>query len=113
MLNTEERVLAVKLRAKEIQAQKRKLKGHIFSISALVTSLLIIVGLAYLIPSVTDSMPNNEYRNFGLGASIFVENNFLGYVFIGFLAFALGISVTILAYKIKLKSQLEERANDD
>lgn len=113
MRSTEERILAVKLRAKEIHLQKRIQKGYLIGISTLTISLMIIVGLSFLTPSLMDSMSDGQYTNIGTAACMFEGNNYLGYLFVGFFAFALGISVTILSYKIKLKNQLDQEANDD
>ncbi len=113
MKNTEERVLAVKLRAKEIETQKRIHRRHMLSISSLAASLILIVGLSFFMPGLMTSMSDCGYSNFGASASIFDESNILGYILTGFLAFALGISVTILSYKIKLKNQLDKEARDD
>lgn len=114
MRNTEERVLAVKLRAKEIEDQRKRMRRtYMLNISSLAVSLIFIVGLSFVIPGVMDNMSDSEYANFGTAASIFERSNSLGYVLIGFIAFALGVSVTILSYKIKLKNQLDKGYKDD
>ena len=108
MRSTEERVMAVKLQAKKIENQKQMTRGRILYISAAVACLMFIVGLSFLIPETIGSMPEGEYKNFATTASMFEGSIFLGYILIGFLAFALGVSVTILAYRINLKNQLEQ-----
>lgn len=101
MRNTEERVLAVKLRTKEIEGQKRVRRGRIICISSFAVCLLFLAGLSFVMPGIMDSMPDDKYSHFGTVASIFDGSNFYGFVLIGFLAFALGVGMTILAYKIK------------
>ena len=113
MRNTEERVLAVKLRTKEIEGQKRIRRGRMLCISSFAACLLLLVGLSFVMPGVMNSMSGGEYTNFGTAASIFEGNNFFGFVLIGFLAFALGVSVTILSYKIKLTNQLDQEDKED
>lgn len=113
MRNTEERVLAVKLRAKEIEVQKRMHKGHMLSISSVAVCLMLIVGLSFAMPRVMDSMYDGDYTNFGTAAGIFEGSNSLGYVLIGFLAFALGVSVTILSYRISLKNKINQENKED
>ena len=113
MRTAEERILAIKSRAKEIETKKQILKGNTIRISSLAASLILIVGLSFLISPIMDSMPAGEYKNFGTSASIFEGNNCLGYILIGFLAFALGISITILLYKIKQKNQQDKEDKDD
>jgi len=109
MRNTEERVLAVKLRTKEIESQKQIRKGHMLCISSFAACLLLLVGLSFVMPGVMNSMPDDGYANFGTAAGIFDGSNFFGFALIGFLAFALGVSVTILSYKIKLINQLDQK----
>ncbi|MGI6586622.1 MAG: DUF4179 domain-containing protein [Lutisporaceae bacterium] len=113
MRSTEERVLAVKLRAKEIEGQKRIRRGRMLYISSFAACLLFIVGLSFVMPSVMDSMSDDGYVNFGTAASIFDGRNFFGFVLIGFLAFALGVSVTVLSYKIKQRNQLNPEGGED
>ncbi|MCK9268081.1 MAG: DUF4179 domain-containing protein [Alkaliphilus sp.] len=113
MRNTEERVLAVKLRTKEIEGQKRIRRGRMLCIGSFAACLLLLVGLSFVMPGVMYSMSDDKYSNFGTAASIFDGSNFFGFVLIGFLAFALGISVTILFYKIKLINQLDQEDKED
>ena len=113
MRNTEERVLAVKLRTKEIEGQKRIRRGRMLCISSFAACLLLLVGLSFVMLGVKDSMTDDKYANFGTAASIFDGSDFFGFVLIGFLAFALGISVTILSYKIKLTNQLDQEDKED
>ena len=108
MRTTEERVLAVKSRIKEIEDQKRAWKGRMTGISSLAACLMFIAGLSFVMPGVMDSMADGDYANLATTASIFEKNNFLGYILIGLIAFALGISVTILSYKIKLMNFLNQ-----
>jgi len=110
--STEERVLAVKLRTKEIEGQKRIRRGRMLCVSSFAACLLLLAGLSFVMPGVINSMSDNKYANFGMAASIFGGSNFLGFVLIGFLAFALGVSVTILSYKIKLINQLDQEATE-
>lgn len=113
MRDTEERVLAVKLRTKKIEGQKRIRRGRVLCISSFAACLLLLVGLSFVMPSVMDSMSDDKYANFGTAASIFDGSNFFGFVLIGFLAFALGVGVTILSYKIKLISRLNQEDKED
>ncbi|MCK9218360.1 MAG: DUF4179 domain-containing protein [Firmicutes bacterium] len=113
MRNTEERVLAVKLRAKEIEDQKRIHRGRILCISSFAACLLFLVGISFVMPGVMGSMTDDGYTNFGTAASIFDGSNYFGFILIGFLAFALGVSVTILSYKIKQINYLYQEDKED
>lgn len=107
MRNTEERILAVKQRAKEIERQKRIRKGRIVMVSYTAASLLLIIGLSFAMPGIMAGMPESEYAYFGAAAGIFDQKGGFGYVLIGLLAFLLGVSVTILAYRLSLRKRLK------
>lgn len=112
MRNTEERVLAVQLKVKAIETKKRKTKRQLINCSAVAFSLVLIVGLSILIPGIMETISDSNYNNLGAFASIFKGSDFLGYVLIGILAFALGVSATILSYKIKKRDQLLEKERE-
>lgn len=111
MRNIEDRVLAVKLRAKEIENQKRVNRRRVLVIGSFVASLMIITSLSFLMPGIMDSMPDDSFTNSSGAAGIFEGSSFFAFVLIGFLAFVLGISVTILAYKIKKLNQQDQEGN--
>lgn len=113
MRNTDERTIAVKLRIKEIEQKKRARQGHIIGILSIAASLLIIVCLSFSISNIMAKKLDNEYKYVGTAASTFIESDIFGYVIIGLLAFTLGICVTILCYRIHLKSKDEKENNDD
>lgn len=108
MRTTAERVLAVKLRCEKIESQKRIRTRRVVATGTFAASLLIIVGLSLVMPGLISSMPGDKYDIFGTAASMFDGSNFYGFVLIGFLAFALGVSVTILAYKTKELNQRDK-----
>ena len=105
MRNTEQRVAAVKRRAKEIQRQKKARRGRTVGISSAAACLIFIVGLSFAMPGIMAGMANGAYTYVGAAASIFDGSGGFGYVLIGLLAFALGVSVTILSYHIQLRSR--------
>lgn len=113
MRNTEQRVAAVKRRAKEIQRQKKARRGRIVGISSAATCLIFIVGLSFAMPGIMTGMANGAYTYVGAAASIFDGSGGFGYVLIGLLAFVLGVSVTILCYRIRLRSQNDHENTED
>jgi|LSQX01.3.fsa_nt_gb hypothetical protein len=113
MRTTEERVLAVEKRVQELAEERFLDKKYILLTGSIAASLLFILSLSFAMPTLLDSMPDGDYSNFLMTASIFNANNVFGFVLVGFLAFVLGISVTILAYKIKEINQFEERNIED
>jgi|LSQX01.1.fsa_nt_gb uncharacterized membrane protein len=105
MRNTEERVAAVNKRLKEIEGQKLTRRNRIIGILSVAASLLLITGLSFVMAKVVEGMPDSEYAYFGAEASIFDVHGGYGYALIGLLAFSLGVSVTILSYRIRLRNQ--------
>ncbi len=113
MRSTEERVAAVKRRTKEIQRQKQIRQGRIVGISSVAACLLFIVGISFAMPGIMACMPGGAYTYSGVAASIFDGSDGFGYVLIGFLAFALGVSVTILCYRIRLRNRRSRENPED
>ncbi|HPX92704.1 MAG TPA: DUF4179 domain-containing protein [Bacillota bacterium] len=108
MRSTEERLAAVRQRAQEIEVNRSKRRGLVIGVSALAAGLLAVTGLSFLIPSLKAGSPAADYNHPGATASVFDVNNRLGYVLIGVLAFALGVVITILCYRIRMKNKKEQ-----
>ncbi len=100
MRNTDQRVLAVKQRTMEINRKKQMQQSRMVGISAVALSLLFIAGLSFTMPSIMEGMSDDSYIYPGLTAGIFDTSGGLGYLLIALLAFALGVCVTILSYRI-------------
>lgn len=113
MRNTEERVAAVKLRSKEMKRQKQVRQGRIISISFVAACLLLIIGLSFAMPDMLVGLPSGAHIYSGTAASIFDGSRAFGYVLIGVLAFSLGVSVTILSYRIHLRNQMAREDTED
>lgn len=107
MRSTEERLAAVRQRAREETKRSRRC-SHLICASALVAGLLIVVGLSFFIPSVTASSSTAEYFQPGATASVFDVSSALGYILIGVLAFGLGVAVTMLFYRIQVRNDKEQ-----
>lgn len=105
MRNTDEYVAAVKQRVKKIERQRKIRRNRMIAISYTATGLLVIIGLSFLIHNMITNFPETEYTYSGGAASIFNMNSGFGYVLIGLLAFAFGVSITILCHKIQLRNQ--------
>lgn len=113
MLNTEERVLAVKLRVEKIEKEKRQRRMGMLSLGSVAFGLVFLVGLSFLMPSIMSAFTKLETGSLSHVASMFSQSEFLGYVLISFLAFALGVSLTILAYKLNQRAKAEQESGDD
>ncbi|NLM57593.1 MAG: DUF4179 domain-containing protein [Clostridium sp.] len=114
MRTTEERIVAVEKRVKELKQQKRHQKYNYIKLSAIAACLIIIVGMAAAMPGIISGLSVRDYDNTGMMASIFYEGKVLGYVLIGLLSFALGIILTLLCFLLKpVKKRDKEDYNND
>ena len=105
MRSNEERVLLATRRAKQLEQQSRSRRA-LFSCTAL--SLVLIVCLAGLMPSVTANFSHTQY-NGGMAAGIFSSGS-LGYLLVGLIAFALGVCVTLFCTRLR---RFEQDADDE
>ncbi len=100
MRTTEERLSAMHERAEQLEYKKNVRKTWAVTAGAIAASFAIIVSVAFAIPSVIDRAQGFTPDE-SMSASVFASGSMLGFVVIGILAFVLGISVTILCYRIK------------
>ncbi len=113
MRNTEDRVAAVELRVKEMKRQKQVRQGRIISMSSVAACLLFIIGFSFAMPGMLMELPGGVHTYSGTAASIFDGSRGFGFVLIGVLAFSLGVSVTILCYRIRLRNQMTLEDTED
>ncbi|MGI6497968.1 MAG: DUF4179 domain-containing protein [Oscillospiraceae bacterium] len=105
MRSTEERVAAVKQRAKEMERQKQMRRSRGAVILSVAACLLFIITLAFAMPGIMADLPGGSYAYAGAAAGVFDGSGGFGYVLVGLLAFVLGVSVTILCYRIRLRNR--------
>ena len=103
MRTTDERLAAARRRAKELERQRRSRVAALAGAACLV----VILGLALAMPSVTARFSGADYGG-GMTASLFSGGS-LGYLLVGLLAFALGVCVTVLCVRLHER----ERGEDD
>ncbi len=103
---------AVKERASRLEFERRRRHSRMLVFSILTASFLVIVGLSFFIPSVTSKSPAADYIRPGATASIFDGSRYLGFILIGILAFALGVAVTILFYRIQVRNKKDQDGSD-
>lgn len=113
MRSNEERLQAVKRRASELEAKRIVRRNHFIRASALGLSLFLIIGIALFIPAVSEHAPATDYSPLGATGSIFGSGDSLGHILIAVLAFALGVAVTILFYRMSAKNREEGDGDDD
>jgi len=102
MRDTEERMAQMKRRVDALEKNRRR---RIAAASA-AACLLVVLGVSLAMPAWVERMPAAARPN-GTAASLFAGNSALGYLVIGILAFLLGVSVTILCFRLAMHSRSE------
>ena len=110
MRTNEERVAAVKQRAAQLERQKRQRQKRLLAFACACASLAVIVGAALAMPHLQTSWRGAAYQT---TASIFADSAVCGYVLIALLAFALGVCVTVLCYRLRVFHEESEEDSDD
>ena len=109
MRNTDERLAAVRDRVTALDRQSRRRRGRWIAVTSVAACLLLIVALSVPMPGWVESSAHAESVGMASAASLFAENRALGYLVIGIFAFLLGVSVTVLCFRLR-KS---ERGKDE
>lgn len=110
MRTNEERVAAVKQRAAQLERQKRQRQKRLLAFACACASLAVIVGAALALPHLQTSWRGAAYH---MAASIFADSAAAGYVLIALLAFALGVCVTVLCFRLRVFHEESEEDSDD
>ncbi len=110
---TDERIAAVRRRAKEIEKQKLDKRNKMITVSSVAACFMLIIGTAFALPGVVNNLADNNTVYVGSAASLFAQGSVPGYTLIGALAFALGVSVTVLCYRIRIGNKADEEHGDD
>ncbi len=112
MRSNEERVAAVKQRVAQIERQKRQRKKRIAALSAAAVCLIIIIGLSFAMPGLSEKLITWDNTGYETAASIFSGSAVAGYIIIGILVFALGVCVTVLCFRLKVFQKKDEETGD-
>jgi len=97
MRTNEERIEALHRRAKEIEKKRRDRQILTGQIAGIVACVALVFVLAFTMPGFSDNYLAGHHSS-AMSASIFSDNNMLGFVVIGILSFGLGVAVTIFCF---------------
>ena len=100
MRTNEERQQLIHRRTLEIQREQQKKRERVISGSGIAACLVMIIGIGCLMPEVTGM------------ASMLGNYEALGYICMGILAFALGVCVTILLYRLRKAEEHRKKAEE-
>lgn len=111
MRTSEERQRLIHKRITEIQREESRKRQNLIGGAGVMLCLVFIIGLGCWLPGVT-SRASGRRVNYAAGvASMLGQNEALGYICMGILAFALGVCVTVLLYR--LRAVQEHRKKED
>ena len=113
MRTNEERQQLIHRRTLEIQREQQKKRERVISGSG-IACLMIIIGIGCLMPEVTkQASVSGAKTNYTTGmASMLGNYEALGYICMGILAFALGVCVTILLYRLRKAEEHRKKAEE-
>ena len=101
MRTNKERQQLIHKRTQEIKIEERKKRQYMISGISIAACLIAVVGLGMYLPSVMKQNAAGK-MNYSPGmASMLGQYDALGYICMGILAFALGVCVTVLLYRMK------------
>ena len=95
MRTNKERQQLIHKRTQEIKIEERKKRQYMISGISIAACLIAVVGLGMYLPSVMKQNAAGK-MNYSPGMA-----SMLGYICMGILAFALGVCVTVLLYRMK------------
>ena len=107
MRTNEERLAAMHKRAAEIEREDRNRKVMIMETAGIAIGFAAVLILAILMPGMAGNFVHTDVTN-TMRASIFSENNAIGYIVIGIIAFLFGISVAVFCFRLKKWRDAEE-----
>ena len=113
MRTNEERQQLIHRRTLEIQREQQKKRERVISGSG-IAACLMIIGIGCLMPEVTkQASVSGAKTNYTTGmASMLGNYEALGYICMGILAFALGVCVTILLYRLRKAEEHRKKAEE-
>lgn len=108
MRTNKERQQLIHKRTWEIKIEERKKRQRMISGLSIAACLLIVVSVGTWLPKVMRESAQGKI-DYRLGtASMLGQYDALGYICMGMLAFALGVCVTVLLYRMKQAGKHQE-----
>ena len=113
MRTNEERAGLIHRRAAEIKKEQQKRKQWALDTICIAACLILVVGIGSLMPGLTVGIPGGEVHHASGAASLVGSHAALGYILMGFMAFLLGVCVTMLLYRLHRRNERKQRENWD
>lgn len=113
MRTNEERAVLVRKRTAEIKMERKKKKKRALDTICIAAGLIIVVGLGSFMPGLVEGVPGGEVLHTSGAASLVGSHAALGYIFMGIMAFLLGVFVTVLLYRLRRRNERQQQENLD
>lgn len=110
MRTNEERITALHSRALELKRERRNQQLAAFCALSGVVCLGLSIGIAVMVHDISAIRFNNAASD-TMSGSIFSGSDSLVYIVIGILAFLLGVTVTVLCFR--MKKWMDEKDRED
>ena len=111
MRTSEERISELHRRMTLMEQEKSRRRYRLEAALLCAACVVLTLLLAFLISQIPVRIPEGEIG--GAAASIFAENEVLGYIVTAFLAFCLGALATILCFRLKRGTEEKKGKSDD
>ena len=113
MRTNEERAGLIRKRAAEIKRERQRKKRRALDMICMAACLILVVGIGSFMPGLTAGIPGGEVHHASGVASLVGSHAALGYILMGFMAFLLGVCVTMLLYRLHRRNERKQRENWD
>ena len=113
MRTNEERIGLIHKRTAEIKRERQKRKQRALDMICIAACLILIVGIGSFLPDWVVGIPGGEVHHASGAASLVGSHAALGYILMGFMAFLLGVCVTMLLYRLHRRNERKQRENWD
>lgn len=113
MRTNEARTALIHKRTAEIKRERQTKKQRTLDRLCMAACLMLIVGMGFFMPQWTAGLTGGQVHHASGAASLVGSHAALGYILMGFMAFVLGVCVTVLLYRLRRRNEREQRENLD
>ena len=111
MRTFEERTRLIHKRTEELRQKEWKRKQAIFDAAAATVCLILVVGVSLSVAEMMNMISTIGIPHTTGAASIIGNHVWLGYVVISIFSFSLGVSLTVLLYRLHQRNRRRHQSN--
>ncbi len=113
MRTFEERTRLIHKRTEELRQKKLKQKQVVFDTVATAVCLILVVGVSLSVAEMMNVISTAGIPHTSGAASIIGNQICLGYIIISIFSFSLGVSLTVLLYRLHLRNKRRDQNNTE